>query len=56
MRVRGSKEQGINGDPEKTAEIALEYAVKEKSKEKFLGHRCDHDGENYDHHSLLDRA
>src|SRR5712691_13206311 len=56
MRMHGGKEQRVGDQPEKASEITLQDAVEKKTKEKFLGRRCNGDGENDDHDPLLDRA
>src|SRR2546429_7783513 len=56
MCVRGREEQCVHRDSEKTAEIALDYPVEEKSKKKFLNHGSDRHCENDNHYSLLDRG
>src|SRR5437660_7081885 len=56
MGVRSREKQRVRGDSEKTAEIAPDYSVEKKPKEKFLNDGRDRHCENDDHNSLLDRA
>ena len=56
MSVRGGEKQGVEGNSEKTTEVTLEYAVKKKSKNKFLNYRRDCCRKNNNQNSLIDRA
>ena len=53
--MRRGEQQRAECNAQETAKIALEYAINKKSKKKLLNYRRDCDGENDDHHSLLNR-
>src|SRR5437763_7079267 len=55
MSVRGGEKQRVEGNSEKTAEIAFEYAVEEKPKKKFFNDWRDRHRGNDNHDSLFDR-
>ena len=56
MCVGRGEQQRTKYHPEKTANIAFEHAVDEKSKNKLLDDGGDCDRENNDRDSLLDGA
>ena len=56
MRVRRGEQQRAEYDPYEAAEITLEHAVKKKSKQKLLNHRCNCHCEHDDETPLLNRA
>ena len=56
MCVGRREQQRAKYHPQKTANVAFEYAVDKKSKNKLLDDRRDRDRENNNHNPLLDGA